>query len=204
MEIEMRFFSRKFFLVAVAAILPLNVFAHDHTVETQTVALEKALTLDNCGILKQKENGYLYLQVTDEFITEILPLIECEGKIFPPRFTKQNGIGAHVSVMFEGERFKNQIWDVEELGQAFCFYVKELRTVKVCHHGKVRKLWVLVVDAPELEQLRASYGLPNKIKKREFHITIGFQRPNAHTSHAGAEFCVGCEEVEEEVLEPAA
>ena len=100
------------------------------------------------------------------------------GKIVPPRhYTSKKGIGAHISVMYENEQILNEIWEIKELGQEFTFTVMELRTVKLNKDNKVKKLWLLAVDCPELEKLRESYGLPSKLKGHDFHITIGTQVP---------------------------
>jgi hypothetical protein len=175
----MKLFSRNIFLLAVlTVILPLTVFANDYTVENQPQVLEKAVLLENCGILKQKDNGYLYVGVTNEFIAGILPLIQCEGRIVPPRhYTSKKGIGAHISVMYENERIANEIWNIYELGTSYSFVVKEIRTVKISRDGKMKKLWLLALEAPTLERLRENYGLSNKLNGHDFHITIGYQLP---------------------------
>ena len=144
---------------AIAFIAP--VFAEiDYRVELQPQVLEKVVQIEQKGILKQRDNGYLYLEVSDNFIAEAIPLIVAPGKIIPPRhYTSKKGIGAHISVMDENEVISNEIWEIQEVGQEFTFKVMELRTVKLNRENKMKKLWLLVVDAPQLEELRKSYGL---------------------------------------------
>lgn len=175
-------FIQKFFMIAILATSFISsasaATVPDYQVEDQIQVVEKALQLEQRGILKQKDNGYLYLDVSNEFISEILPLIEAQGKIVPPRhYTSKKGIGAHISVMYENEQILNEIWEIQELGQEFSFHVMELRTVKLNKDGKMKKLWLLAVSAPELEALRESYGLSSKLKNHDFHITIGTQIP---------------------------
>lgn len=43
------------------------------------------IQLEQKGILKQKENGYLYVDVSNDFISEALSSIEAPGKIVPLR-----------------------------------------------------------------------------------------------------------------------
>ncbi len=52
----MTLFSKKMFLtVCLAVLAPLSLCAEiEYQVEDQPVALERALTLDNCGVLRQK------------------------------------------------------------------------------------------------------------------------------------------------------
>lgn len=173
----------------IQTILVLTAFtafaADDFHVEPQYHVVEKAQTFQHTGTLKQKDNGYLYLEVSKEFIAEILPLIEAEGKMVPPKHYKsKKGIGAHISVMYENEQIQNEIWKIKELGQEFSFSVKELRTVKLTKDNKMKKLWLLAVDAPELEQLRQSYGLSPLLKGHAFHITICTQVPGVQEKEA--------------------
>jgi hypothetical protein len=204
----MKLFTKKLILTAVFAVFtPFALFANDYRVEDQPQVIEKALVLDNFGVLKQKENGYLYLDVTNEFISEIIPLIECEGRLVPPRhYTSKKGIGAHISVMYENERIDHEIWNVRELGHTYSFNVKELRTVKITRDGRMKKLWLLALEAPTLERLRENYGLSNKIKGHDMHITIGYQLPASQNPHADIELFIYFDEdlSDEEVFAEAA
>jgi hypothetical protein len=152
--------------------------AVDYKVENQPHVIEQVIQYEQKGILKQKDNGYLYVEVSNDFIDETLPIIEAPGKIVPPRhYTSKKGIGAHISVIYENELILNEIWEIKELGKEFTFKVMELRTVKLNKENKIKKLWLLAVSAPELEKLRESYGLPTRLKNHDFHITIGTQVP---------------------------
>ncbi len=173
-------FIQKFFIIAILATSFISSVsaAPDYQVENQVQVVEKAQQIEQKGVLKQKDNGYLYVEVSNDFIAETLPLIEAQGKIVPPRhYTSKKGIGAHISVMYENEQILNEIWEIQELGQEFTFTVMELRTVKLNKDNKMKKLWLLAVDAPELEALRENYGLSSKLKNHDFHITIGTQIP---------------------------
>jgi hypothetical protein len=166
----------------------------DYQIEFQPQVIEKVIQFEQKGILKQKDNGYLYVEVSKDFIAQVLPLIEVPGRIVPPRhYTSKKGIGAHISVMYENERIMNEIWEIKELGQEFSFKIKELRTVKLTKDNQVKKLWLIAVEAPELERLRESYGLSSKLKGHDFHITIGTQVPGKPV------FCQPPEELKEAI-----
>src|ERR1700722_3308970 len=171
---------QKFFvitLLATAFVTPLFA-ADDFQVEDQPQMIEAAAQFPQKGILKQKDNGYLYLEVSKNFIAELLPLINVPGKMVAPHhYTSKKGIGAHISIMYENEQIINEIWEIKELGQEFTFSVMEIRTVKLNKNNKIKKLWLLAVAAPELEKLRESYGLKSKLQNHDFHITIGTQIP---------------------------
>lgn len=169
------------FLILVALATSLSFPAHakvDFQVENQPQVIEQVVQIEQKGVLKQKDNGYLYVEVSGDFISEAISLIDTPGKIDPPsHYKSKKGIGAHISVIYENELTENGIWEIEELGQEFTFTVMELRTVKVNINNKIKKLWLIAVAAPELERLRESYGLPPLLKNHDFHITIGTQVP---------------------------
>lgn len=183
--------KKYFHLVATALFvlfLPLSLLAKvDYQVEDQPTVIEATASLDHQGVLKQKDNGYLYVEVPNEYISLLLPLIDCDGRLVPPRhYTSKKGIGAHISVMYENERIDNEIWNIDEMGEVFTFDVKELRTVKLTRDNKMKKLWLLALEAPELEKLREAYGLSNKLKGHDFHITLAYQLPTAQAKDADA------------------
>ncbi|CDR35181.1 hypothetical protein [Criblamydia sequanensis] len=174
-----RFLSALLFFLTIS-FTPLTSYAGDWVLEDQAHVMDEAREICAPGILKQKDNGYLYVQVDNRFVTQILPLIQVDGKIVPPvHVTSKKGIGAHISVMYENERIDNEIWTITELGSEFSFQVIELRTVKIVKEGKAKKLWLLAVSCPELSVLRESYGLKPLLKGHDFHITLGYQIPGS-------------------------
>lgn len=168
--IKKSFFS--FSLLLLAVLSPLSG-KEDHRVELQPTAIEHMETLPNTGILKQKENGFVYLDVPNEFITDVIPLLDHPGRL-QPRPTASKSIGAHISVFHEGENIAP-----EELNAPFSFSVKEIRSFTLNTRDGLKKLWVIAVNSPELESLRKSYGCSPKLKGYDFHITLGKQMPAA-------------------------
>lgn len=193
-------FIRKFlFIIVLTTSLSSPIFAvDDFQVEYQPQVIEKVIQFEKKSILKQKANGYLYVEVSRDFIAEALPLIDAPGKIVhPSHYTSKKGIGAHISIIYENELIEHEIWEIDELGQEFTFSVMELRTVKLNDNNKMKKLWLLAVAAPELEKLREGYGLSSRLKNHDFHITIGTQVP-------GKVYVLFDEIIIEEELEEAA
>ncbi|KAF3361782.1 hypothetical protein PHSC3_001672 [Chlamydiales bacterium STE3] len=115
-----RFIKKDFVLVILITFLGPPVFTVvDYQVENQLKVIEKVVQFGQKRILKQKDNGYLYVEVSKDFIAEALPLIDAQGKIVPPQhYTSKKGIGAHISVMYENEQILNEIWEIKELGQS--------------------------------------------------------------------------------------
>lgn len=165
-------------LVATSICASASAVEEGYQIENQSQVMEEAAKLNPKGVLKQEEDGTVYLEVSKEFITKIIPLINVPGKIVPPRGCQGKKKGrAQIKVIHESELVKHEIWEIREVGQEYTFKVVSLRTVKLHKDRKVRKLWLLVVDAPELEQLRAKYGLKPLPRGRDFHILIGKQVP---------------------------
>lgn len=144
----------------------------DYQVENQPVAIEVAQTLSNEGILKQKDNGFVYLDVSNAFIDKIIPLLEYPGEL-RKRPTAARSMGAHISVFEEKEDIHP-----DELDSNFSFNVQEIRSFTMHTRDGLKKLWVIAVNSPELEQLREKYGCSPKLKGHDFHITLAKQMPS--------------------------
>jgi len=172
--------KKSIFAVLLAASFYSSAYAAvDYQIENQPSVIEKVSEFKQKGTLKMKDNGYVYVKVDKDFIAETLPLIDAPGKIVPPsHYKSKKGIGAHISVIYENELIANEIWEIKELGEEFTFTVLEVRTVKLNRDNKLKKLWLIAVEAPELEKLRESYGLSSKLKGHDFHITLGTQVPD--------------------------
>lgn len=145
----------------------------DYRIEDQPIALEEAMSIQPVGTLKQKSNGFIYLDVDNSYITDLIPLMEYPGEI-RPRPTASKSIGAHISVFHEKEAVQPV-----ELGKEFSFQIKDIRSFTLHTRDGLKKLWVIAADSPELESLRESYGLSPKLKGHDYHITMGKQMPTA-------------------------
>ncbi len=147
--------------------------AVDYQVAHQPTAIECALQLPQEGILKQKTNGFVYLDVSNEFIKNIVPLLNHSGELRTPPMAK-NSVGAHISVFHENEQITPK-----ELGEKFSFQVVEIRNFTLHTRDGLKKLWVMAVHSPELEQLRQRYNCSAKLKGYDFHISLAKQMPTA-------------------------
>lgn len=166
---------KNYFLYLSLFLLSLSPLAgkEDFRIEEQPLALEATAKLPHTGVLKQKENGFVYLDVSNGFIDEVVPLLEIPGKL-SQRPTALKSMGAHISVFNEKEGIVPQ-----ELGQTFSFEAADIRSFTLNTRDGLKKLWALSVHAPELERLRASYGLSPLMKGHAYHITLGKQLPTA-------------------------
>lgn len=122
------------------------------------------------GVLKRKSDGFVYLKVDDRYIYDLLPMLGIEHEEFriPPYFRSTEAPGAHISVFYSDENV-----NPSEVGQIFEFTPKKIRVVRAGRHAKYA---ILVVESPQLEELRKRYGLSPLLKNHEFHITVGKKR----------------------------
>lgn len=118
------------------------------------------------GVLVQNADGYAYIKVDDAYIHDLFPKLHADpGYQKPPYFRRKDAPGAHISVVYANERVK-----LREVGKRYSFSLNDLVVVQ----GKNKNSYIILqVDAPELEELRKSYGLKPKLQGHEFHITIG-------------------------------
>ena len=143
-------------------------------------ALEVAKSISATGVLKKKSNGYYYLDISNEYITKIFPILILDGHLRPTdSFGSEEG--AHITVVTDGEKCEGL---EAEVGKEFTFEVLEFRTVTALksyaigpgsYHTGDR--WMIAVQSPELEELRMKYGLQPLVNRHDFHISIGFEVP---------------------------
>lgn len=138
----------------------------------QDKILHYSQQLPHSGVLKNR-GDFLYVDVEDGYIHKLIREIESEGFIEPPYFGSSDLVGAHITVMYPDEMKEYGIQDVEECGQTIEFSLKDCQLVSPPRWKEVESVYVLTVEAPELDSLRAKYGLPEK--RHAFHITIGLK-----------------------------
>ena len=121
-----------------------------------------------CGVLKEDDNGFVYLDVDDDYIHELIHFIDSEGFEEPPYFGKPELVGAHISVIYAADARE---MNIEECGRVFHFTPLECKIVQPPNWSDIESVYLIEVDGPELDLLRAKYGLPKN--EFGFHITIG-------------------------------
>jgi hypothetical protein len=127
------------------------------------------------GTVVQTADKYIYLKISDEFVTKLFPLIQNGENQMPNYFSGPNKSGAHISIIFP-EEYSGALAP-EDVGKTMSFSVKDLFKTKIL--GKT--YFAIEVTSTALEGLRNKYGLiKDKINFRgvivPFHITIGVAR----------------------------
>lgn len=118
------------------------------------------------GTLKTTNKGFVYLDIDDNYVMEILKQLK------DSRYTVNRGfsnIGAHISVMVEEE---SQGKRIKEFGKKINFNPLGFYSVVMDDE----EYFMLAIDAPELAKIRAKYGLHPKLHGHTFHITLGVRK----------------------------
>ncbi|HSX11384.1 MAG TPA: hypothetical protein VLF94_06700 [Chlamydiales bacterium] len=135
---------------------PILHYIHDH--------------LSCCGTLKNS-SGFVYVDVDDGYIHELIPFIQEEGFEEPPYFGRSDLVGAHITVIYPEEMKKYNIQSIKECGTSIQFTPRACQVVHPPRQKETDGVYFIVVDAPQLDDLRKQYGLPKR--EYDFHITIG-------------------------------
>ncbi len=118
------------------------------------------------GKLRQAKDGFIYVDVPDSIITPFRMMVTEEGAEKPP---VKNGIGAHITVCMDDEANEHKI-KIED-NRDIEFKIRGFYSVKPDGWKKVKKCWFIVVESPDIENLREKWGLPRKDRGHEPHIT---------------------------------
>ena len=133
--------------------------------------LSKILTcLPTKGFVKQATNGFLYLDIDDDYIHNVFPLLKQIDIQKPDYFSATTDfIGAHISIIYPDELAKIAS---NFVGGQYSFNVVDLFSADFLN----TRYFALKVQAPELLAIRERYGLPPQLQIYDyyvdFHITI--------------------------------
>lgn len=137
----------------------------DMTVVSDKVSMSGVL------ILGELPDPWILLKVSEDFKRSVFNANRTEEMVY------DDG-DAHISVFDEDE--VTQIGsDIKELGTPFSFTLKNICKVDPEGWDEMEAAWFVVVESPELEKLRSSYGLTPKLHdNHEFHITFAVKPKN--------------------------
>lgn len=168
----------------VLALVALNMgYANRiHIKDPIKGVLEEARLISPTGILKQKGNGDVYLDISNDYISALYPIYELRfstlwerAKLSYPKDYTPNGIGAHILVMTGKELRERGVWYfIKECNQEYGFSLD--KEGYFSYEGfDAKKLHVLIVESEGLLALRKKYGLKDFPNNRPFHICTIYQ-----------------------------
>lgn len=131
--------------------------------------------LDTAGLLPHKgkllisEDNLTYLDIDDNFVHQLFPLIK-NPQVKKPNYFGGKLAGAHVSIIYADE---NVCVNEKEVGIEHSFTIKEFVAAEI----GPKTYYVLLVKSPSLLALRCKYHLPDMLNFKgysiDFHITVG-------------------------------
>lgn len=131
--------------------------------------ISTAAQLATEGVLRKSKNNLIYLDIDDNYINRLFPLLE-DKSIQKPNYFGKGLIGAHISIIYPEEQ---RIFKPEDLNKNYSFQIKELVKAEI----NLKNYVVLLINSPELVRLRNKYHLDDQLNFKnhliDLHITIG-------------------------------
>lgn len=163
----------------IFGLAPIFSWGAVPTVLNEPEALKYAeMNLSHVGTLHKTDKGFVYLKVSDDYITQILPLLHNKN-LQPPPYFGPGLVGAHVSIILPGELDWSHPPQFPSMGTEFPFNISHFKMVSSENQPsspytkKVDRYYFFTLEAPALELLRITAGLSPKIDGHDFHITVG-------------------------------
>ncbi len=125
--------------------------------------------LPKIGSLKMNTLGLTYLDIDDNYIHHIFPLIN-DNTAIKPEYFGDGLVGAHISVIYPTEETSCH---ENDLNQQHQFSISDLYSTII----ENKKYYVLKVKSPSLTSIRRRCGLHDKLFFKNYwidlHITVG-------------------------------
>lgn len=122
------------------------------------------------GVLKQEVDGFLYVKIPEGYIYELIPFLSEKNVCIPPYFG-EGLVGAHITVATAEEMGSMKEAAISYLGKSISFSLVRLERLEAeTLVGSV--VYCLIVDSPQISEIRKSLGLSPKLNGYDFHVTI--------------------------------
>ena len=128
------------------------------------------------GVLRQTEDGFVYVDVSNNIIHGLFTLLG-EDEVEKPPYFEDGMVGAHISVTNQKELGDRKF---EDVGKEITFKLGKMYSVDPLGWDDMDRVGFVEVMSPELERIRKKHGLTKlKIKdekQMQFHITFAVKR----------------------------
>lgn len=130
--------------------------------------INRASEIVSTGYLFTSDEKLVYLDVDDQYIHQLFPLLK-NKQAKKPNYFGGELIGAHITAIYPQE---NVDLKKEDLGQKHEFIIKGVFSAKL----ESKKYYILTIESDSLLHLRRKYGLSDMPRFKDywvdFHITI--------------------------------
>lgn len=125
------------------------------------------------GVLRQNEQGLVYLDIDNRFIAMMLPYLTMAGLVRPPYFNLFGAPnGAHAPVISAREAGFQYLADIEQIGEEFSFEIEGLFSMEPISWPEVEQVWFFQLRSEGLENFRRRHFLPSLPGGHPFHIAV--------------------------------
>ncbi|MCH9811825.1 hypothetical protein K0U07_03565 [bacterium] len=148
----------------------------EHMVEPKSSSIISYINsiLPLAGTLKETDQGYLYLDIANEYITSIIPFFEDPSVDLPPYYEGTFRDGAHISIATPEEEKK--LFSPLPIGEAFSFSITGCFRAKLLFDIENKYVWYFTISSEELTSLRTSVGLSPLPNGESFYITLAYKK----------------------------
>jgi hypothetical protein len=128
------------------------------------------------GILRQDRKGFVYLELPDNFITEIFPLLnDQESEAIPLYYLEPSP--AHIPIILPQEWAQIKGWgELKRVENSFAFEITHLFSLKPKRWPGIERVYFFEIKSSELEDFRERHLLPSRIHGHAFHVVIAFKK----------------------------
>lgn len=125
------------------------------------------------GVLKRNQQGLVFLDVDNRFISMMLPYLKAQNLVRPPYFNLfDSPDGAHVPVIPAREAAFQYLDQIGQLGKEFSFEIEGLYSMEPVSWPEVEQVWFFKLRSLELEDFRQRHFLPAHPGGHAFHIAV--------------------------------
>ena len=154
--------------LTLTILLCTSLFADSPLLPLDTAVSTQLDQLPLKGTLKQR-GRFVYVDLHDDYIFKLHDYLEAMGYQTPPYFEESRSAGAHITAIYPKE-IPSELM-IAECGEQISFNIIGCREIEPRHWREMKRLFLLIVEAPRLDEIRKSYGL--RPMRYPFHITVG-------------------------------
>lgn len=126
------------------------------------------------AVLRQNENGFVYLDIPDDYVKSLYQNLGDVDAKLPPYFGPGK-TGAHVSIIASLEIARAEKMTISELGKKFEFRISHTESLKPLNFKGVEQVSFLTLACHEMESLRSKYGFTPRLNGHDFHLTYALK-----------------------------
>lgn len=122
------------------------------------------------GTFFQHQNGSIQIKIEDAYFDDLLPFIE--ENIYKEAFELCKSSVLAIS----SKEVKERSIDFSTFPLTSSFRITGCYGVEPLDRDDIAKVWFLLIESEELENLRTQHGLPKWVNHQPFYLLMGFEK----------------------------